>query len=173
MNMHPSLTNIRSHLSHQFFTLRTDALRDSRWAKLLGKNSRLAIFPEEALEKSPNRTFLGTEYIPVEQIIGTLNRHSDFDHKFRPLNKHLRDRWVDVYLTLERDGWSPILVHKVGENYYVEDGHYRVSIALALGIPFVRAEVWEYPCQGRETSNSQPEPCPEMCSAKVYAGVID
>ena len=169
MNIHPSLTNLRSHLSQKFFTLRTDALRDLLWAKLIGRNTKLASFPEEAPKKSPNRKFIGTEDIPLQRIVGTISRDSDFDHKFRPLSRHLRDRWVDVYLRLERDGWSPILVHKVGENYYVEDGHHRVSVAQALGISFIQAQVWEYPCLIREPKECQPEPCPERNSAKVYA----
>jgi hypothetical protein len=173
MNIHPSFTNIRSHLSHKFFTLRTDARRDAFWAKLMGRNTTLSLFPEEAPEKSPNRKYMGAEEILVENIVGTLNRQSDFDHKFRPLNKHLRDHWVNVYLALERDDWPPILVHKVGDHYYVEDGHHRVSIAQALGIAFIPAKVWEYPCLAKEPKMRNLEPCPERSSAKVYAGVTD
>ena len=167
MNTYPALTNLRSHLSHTFFTLRTNALRDSRWAKLTGKNTKLAIFPEEAAQKSPIRKFIGTAVIPIEQIVGTTHRYSDFDHKFRPLNRHLRDRWVNVYLTLERDGWSPIVVHKVGDYFYVEDGHHRVSIAQELGLTFIEAEVWEHPANNGESQECQPEPCPERSSVEV------
>lgn len=171
MNIHPSFTDIRSHLSHKFFTLRTDARREAFWAKLMSQKTTLATFPEETPEKSPNRKYLGTEDIPVEKIVGTLNRESDFDHKFRPLNKHLRDRWVNVHLALEREDWTPILVHRVGDHYYVEDGHHRVSVAQALGIMFIRANVWDYPCLAKEPKTCQPEPCQERSSAKVYAVV--
>ena len=173
MNIYPSFADIRSHLSHKFFTLRTDARRDALWAKLMGKNTKLEIFPEETPEKSPNRKFIGTEDIPVEQIVGTISRHSDFDHKFRPLNKHLRDRWVNVYLTFAREGWEPILVHKVGENHYVEDGHHRVSVAQELGMSFIQAKVWEYPCLAKEPKRCQPEPCPERSPAQVYARITE
>ena len=173
MNIQPSFIDIRSHLSHQFFTLRTDARREALWARLMGKNTDLASFPEETPEKSPNRRFSGTVDIPVEQIVGTINRQSDFDHKFRPLNKHLHDRWVDVYLTLDREGWPPILVHKVGENYYVEDGHHRVSIAQALGFAFIQAKVWEYPCLEKQSSKDEPDPCLERAVAKAFPGVAD
>jgi hypothetical protein len=173
MNIYPSFTNIRSHLSHKFSTLRSAARRDALWAKVMGKTTKLASFPEEAPEKSPNRRFTGTQDIPVEQIIGTISRQRDFDHKFRPLSKHLRDRWVNAYLTLERDGWSPILVHKVGDHYYVEDGHHRVSIAQALGVTFIPAKVWEYPCPAKRPKKCQPGPCPERNSAKVFARVTE
>ena len=173
MNMYPSFSDLRNHLYHTFFALRTTARRELLWAKLLGRNTKLAAFPEEAPEKSPNRKFIGTEDIPVEQIVGTLNRHSDFDQKFRPLNKHLLERWVNVHLSLERDGWPPILVHKVGENYSVEDGHHRVSIAHALGMEYIPAKVWEYPYKELEAQPCQPEPCPEVSTVTVYAGVTD
>ena len=173
MNIYPSFTDIRSYLSHKFFTLRTNARRDAFWAKLLGKTTKLAIFPEEAPEKGPNRRFLGIQEIPVQEIIGTISRQNDFDHQFRPLNKYLRERWVNSYLTLEQDGWSPILVHKVGESYYVEDGHHRVSIAQALGMAFLPARVWEYPCLAVEPKHCQPEPCPELTPKKIYARVTD
>ena len=120
-------------------------MRDTVLAKLIRKNSALALFPEQAPEKSPNRKFCGVEAIPIQQIIGTISRSKDFDHKFRPLKYYLRDRWINTYLSLEREGWSPILVHKVGEHYYVENGHHRVSVAKLLGMHFIEAKIWEYP----------------------------
>ena len=173
MNIYPSFTDIRSYVSQEFFTLRTNARRAALWAKLMGKTTKLAIFPEDAPDKSPNRKFLGVQDIAVQGIIGTINRQNDFDHLFRPLNKHLRERWVHAYLLLDHEGWSPILVHKVGDSYYVEDGHQRVSIAQALGMTFIPAKVWEYPRLAKEPKNCQPHPCPERSPVKVYAGVTD
>ena len=168
MNIYPYFTDLRSHLSHKFFTLRTSARRDSLWAKLMGKNTKLASFPEEAPEKSPNRKFLGVQEIAVQGIIGTVGRQNDFDRQFRPLNKYLRERWVNAYLALERDGWSPILVHKVGDFYYVEDGHHRISVAQALGIAYIQAKVWEYPSYSKQPKKSGNVECTERSSAKQY-----
>jgi hypothetical protein len=173
MNIYPYSTDIRSHLSHKFFTLRTSARRDSLWAKLTGRNAKLAIFPEETPEKSPNRKFLGVQEIAINEIIGTVSRQNDFDHQFRPLNKHLRERWVNVYITLERDGWSPVLVHKVGGLYYVEDGHHRVSIAQALGIAFIQATVWEYPSHVQQVKKCENAECAEISPVKQYATITE
>ena len=169
MNTYPSLTNMRSYLSDKFFTLRTRALRDSLWAKLIGKNTKLVTFPEQAPRESPNRRFIGVHEIPVEQVVGTLGRQSDFDHKFRPLKSYLRDRWVNVYLAVESDGWLPIVVHKVGDNYYVEDGHHRVSVARLLGMAFIPAKIWEYPICVKQVKKCQPARCAERSSANAYA----
>jgi hypothetical protein len=169
MITYPSLTSIRSQLSDKFFTLRSRAIRNLLWAKLTGRNTRLVIFPEQAPKKSPNRKLIGAQDIPIDQIIGTLNRQNDFDDKFRPLNAHLRERWVNVYLTLEKDGWPPIVVHKVGNCYYVEDGHHRVSVARSLGSKFIQAKVWEYSNLVAQTKNCQSVPCAKRNSAKAYA----
>jgi len=169
MNMYPSLVSIRSYLSEQFFSLHRTAFHDSLWARLIGKNTKLAIFPEQAPQKSPNRRLVGTKDILVEQIVGTFGRQNDFDYKFRPLKKYLRDRWVNVYLTHESNGWSPIVVHKVGENYYVEDGHHRVSVARSLGIVYIQAKVWEYPINVKPPRQTKNVPCPEKARAKVFA----
>lgn len=170
MNTYASPTNIRSYLAYQFSSLRTQAVRDALWAKLVRRNNRLAAFPEQAPQRSANRKFCGTEDIRVDQIVGTLSRHSDFDHKFRPLKPYLRDRWVNAYLALDREGWSPIVVHKVGDKYFVEDGHHRVSVARLLGMVFIQAKVWEYPVNEKpHTRCRQPVRCPERSSVKEYA----
>lgn len=169
MNLYPQLTNLRSSLIDKFYALQAPARRDSFWARLRGKSTTLALFPEQAPQKSPNRKLIGVEDIQVEQIVGTLNRHSDFDHRFRPLKSYLRDRWVNAYLALEKGGWAPILVHKIGDQYYVEDGHHRVSIARALGMGFIQARVWEYPVDGKESRKCQPVRCPERACVEVCA----
>jgi hypothetical protein len=169
MNIYPSFTNVRSFVSYKFSTLRMNALRDSLWARLIGTNRKLAIFPEQTPEKSPNRKFIGVTEISVGLIVGTLDRHDDFDHKFRPYKSYLRDRWVNTYLALEQDGWSPIVVHKIGDNYYVEDGHHRVSVACWLGMALIQAKVWEYPIQIKQSQSCQPVRCAERSSSKIYA----
>lgn len=169
MDFHPTFTNIRSFTSYQFSMLRMRALRDSFWAKLTGRSTKLARFPEQAQRNNPNRKLLGTKDIAVEEIIGTFNRESDFDYRFRPLGKHLCNRWINTYINLERDGWSPILVHKIGEHYYVEDGHHRVSVARSFGMAFIEAKVWEYPVRPRQIDTCQSVTCAEQSSSNVYA----
>jgi hypothetical protein len=169
MNLYPQLTNLRSSLVAKFNDLQTPARRDSIWARLTGQSTTLALFPEQTPQNNPNRKFIGLNEIQVEQIVGTLNRQGDFDHKFRPLKSYLRDRWVNAYLTFEKSGWEPILVHKIGDQYYVEDGHHRVSIARSLGMGFIQAKVWEYPVETKPTRKGQSARCPERSCAEAYA----
>jgi hypothetical protein len=137
------LTRDRNTAINAFDTLRFRALRDLVWAKLFRGQTQLASF-SEAPRSSVNRKFVGTQEIPVDKIIGTIGRENDFDNKFRPLGNHLRDRWVDTLLSFSTEAWPPILVHKIGEQYYVENGHHRTSVTRALGFAFIQAEVWEY-----------------------------
>ena len=173
MNMHPSVTSPRSHLSDTFSRIQSQARRGALWSRLTGRNTQLELFPEEAPEKSPNRTYTSQEGIPLERIIGTLSRRADFDRQFRPLQPYLRDRWVNTFLALERQGWDPILVHKVGNHDYVEDGHHRISVARWLGMISIQANVWEYPEQVQSSKECDPAPCPEIRSSTVYAGITD
>ena len=167
------LTNFRSFVANEFSALRTRARRDTLLAKLTRRNRTLARFPDRVFQTGPNRKSIGVKDIPVEEITGTLYRHSDFDHQFRPLKKNLRDRWINIYLLHEKEGWPPILVHKVGDHYYVEDGHHRVSVARALGITFIQAKIWEYPSHVTQTKKYKNVECLEKNSLKKYVPVTE
>jgi len=169
MNMYPSPTHMRSYLSDTFAILRMQAVREILWAKLSRRNTKLSIFPEQGPERSANRKLIDTEDIPIEQIAGTLGRQNDFDYKFRPLKGYLKDRWVNTFLSLEREGWSPIVVHRVGDQYYVEDGHHRVSVARSLRMVYIQAKVWEYTIRENPPKKCRPMPCVELCSANAFA----
>jgi hypothetical protein len=173
MNMSFPLTNIRSYVANEFSALRSRAVRDTLWAQLIGRNTSLARFPEGVFQKGPSRKFIGETDIPVKEIIGTLYRHGDFDHQFRPLKKNLRDRWINIYLLQEKQAWLPILVHKVGNYYYVEDGHHRVSVARALDIAFIQAKIWEYPSSSQAVGKCERIECTEQHPVKGYAVIAE
>jgi hypothetical protein len=163
------ITNLRSHLAYRFNAMRTRAQRDLFLAKLTGRNTSLQAFPNTWEGKNPNRRMLPIQDIPVAKIVGTLNRRDDFDYKFRPLKKMARDRWVNTHLTLDLEGWEPILVHKVGSEYFVEDGHHRISVAHELGLKYIQAKVWEYPVVEVIKVNPCRSPkCAETNSPKLY-----
>jgi hypothetical protein len=169
MNIHPSFTNFHSATTHEFASLRMRALRDLFLAKLTGKDSKLMKFHKQVQRADTNRKLLGMQDIRVEQIIGTLNRDCDFDNQFRPLGKHLLDRWVKAFISLQHDEWAPILVHKLGEQYFVEDGHHRVSVARSVGMFYITAKVWEYHSQPAQAESCEMAQCTERAFSKTYA----
>lgn len=170
MNLYPTITNLRSYASYQFSALRIRAERDRFFAKLMGKNASLPTFPDELQHGKGSKKSLGVKNIRVDQITGTLHQCKDFDHKFRPIHKHLLARWVHTFISLNHDQWSPILVHKLGEQYFVEDGHHRVSVARAVGMEFIEAKIWEYSTSPKPAERSvQPVACAEPSPSKSYA----
>lgn len=89
----------------------------------------------------------GIHTVKLEQVRGTASGHRtlDFDECFMPRNAHLRDRWVSVaQAVFDQKALPPIKLLKVGQSYYVIDGHHRVSVAKALGQDEIRADVLEW-----------------------------
>ncbi|MBE2223893.1 MAG: hypothetical protein IAF02_20300 [Anaerolineae bacterium] len=128
-----------------------ESFRYSRWqarkeallSKVWGKVPCLKSFGDISGQITPQRRSLGVREIPVEKITGTVGRQDDFDGRFRPLKNHLRERWVNIAVNFQDAGWPPIDVFKVGEEYFVLDGHHRTSYARQVGMAFMEANVWE------------------------------
>jgi uncharacterized ParB-like nuclease family protein len=86
----------------------------------------------------------GTKAIPLEAIIGSVDRYSDFDQQFLPLETHLDERWINIRSAqLEGRELPPIEVYKVGEAYFVKDGNHRVSVARKNGQRYIDAQIIE------------------------------
>lgn len=144
MNTAFTLTNARYAATNIFQSLWLAALWASLFARLLRRPFQLATFPK-GLRPVADKARGTVKDIPVAQVMGTLDRENDFDNQFRPLKRHLAERWVNAYL--HQRYWSPVILHKVGESYYVEDGHHRISAARALGLAYINAVVHEYVIQ--------------------------
>jgi ParB-like nuclease domain len=89
------------------------------------------------------RRYVGVRAIPVDAIVGTDSRSGDFDRDFRPLRPELRLRRQRVAQRFPDGGFPPIIVNKLGDAYFVVDGHHRVAAARGLGMATIDAEVTE------------------------------
>jgi hypothetical protein len=87
---------------------------------------------------------LGLQVIPLDSVVGTVDRSREFDRAFRPTSPRVRERWQRIN-TAQRKGESmpPIDVYRIGELHFVKDGHHRVSVARALGYKDINAYVTE------------------------------
>ena len=96
---------------------------------------------------SEGRSFAGVQEIPLDRVVGSAAppaKAGDFDPGFLPIDRRLRDRWTRIYRAMvEGEELPPIDVYKVGDNYYVIDGHHRVSVARSLGRDVINARVIE------------------------------
>ncbi len=89
-----------------------------------------------------NEEHLGTRVIPVDQIVGSVDKVREFDPQFRPRSGRSRQRWERIAEAARRgEPLPPIDVYQVGEMYFVRDGHHRVSVYRALGLRMIEADV--------------------------------
>ena len=87
---------------------------------------------------------LGLRVIPLDSIVGSVDRTRDFDRWFRPRSGRSRERWERLARAQRRgEAIPPIDVYRVGELHFVKDGHHRVSVAHALGFRSIDAFVTE------------------------------
>jgi hypothetical protein len=91
------------------------------------------------------RRLTGLEAIPLCSVVGTAEpaKARVFDGSFR-VPESSRRRWEAIWLATRRGAAvPPISVFRVGDRHYVDDGHHRVSVANALGMAAIDAEVTE------------------------------
>lgn len=88
--------------------------------------------------------YRGVQTVRVDQIAGSLNRYHEFDRVFLPANDKLAARWQSVNRAFYQEiSLPPVVLYKVGQVYFVVDGHHRVSVAREQGQLYIEAEVRE------------------------------
>jgi hypothetical protein len=86
----------------------------------------------------------GQQLVALDAIVGTVDRARGFDRHFRPTTPQVRARWERIATAMRRgEPMPPVDLYKVGEVYFVKDGHHRVSVARALGHQTIDARVVE------------------------------
>ena len=97
----------------------------------------------DALGRTGERR-IGLETIPLETIVGSVDRADEFDRDFRPRSNRVRARWQRINEAQRKGkGMPPIEVLRVGGLNFVVDGHHRVSVARHLGLDVIEAYVTE------------------------------
>ncbi|MCB0154118.1 MAG: ParB N-terminal domain-containing protein [Anaerolineae bacterium] len=89
---------------------------------------------------------LGLRDVPLAQLVGSVSRAQNFTRHFRPrqCDHNSKERWRTIYtLAVTGQGFPPVSVFKVGQAYFVKDGHHRASVASYLGWETIQAEVIE------------------------------
>ncbi len=80
----------------------------------------------------------------MAQIVGSVDRYRDFDEVFMPAQERTAGRWKSIARAYYQDvDLPPVRLYKVGDAYFVLDGHHRVSVAREQGVDFIDAEVQE------------------------------
>ncbi len=126
-----------------FRRARRQAALEDIMARLTGKSARLLSFKEvrQKLRAQEGKSQELRE-IPLEAIVGSVGRYSDFTRSFLPRRDSDAERWARVEMAAaDLKRLPPILVYQVGQVYFVDDGHHRVSVARRLGATKIRAYV--------------------------------
>ena len=91
-----------------------------------------------------NRRYLGRRTVELCRIVGSVGRWQEFDGGFMPVRAS-EGRWkrVDLAFRKGRD-LPPVVLYKVGDEYFVHDGNHRVSVARFGGVEMIDAEVTEF-----------------------------
>lgn len=111
--------------------------------------------------------YRGVKTVRVDQIAGSLNRYHEFDRAFLPKEDQLAGRWTKVDRAFYEDiHLPPVVLYKVGQVYFVVDGHHRVSVAREQGQEYIEAEVRECATRINITPDIRPEDL-EILGAKV------
>ena len=86
--------------------------------------------------------YVGTKVIALDDIVGSVDKVRDFDRRFRPTSTRSRERWERL-ARANRTGEiiPPIDVYRIGNVYFVRDGHHRVSVARSLGTKLIEARI--------------------------------
>ena len=88
----------------------------------------------------------GTQIIPLDSVVGSVERYHDFTGEFLPRNEELRARWQRLdQATRRMETIPPIDVYKLGDLYFVRDGNHRVSVARFNRLAHIEANVTEIP----------------------------
>lgn len=113
------------------------------WSALTGRQRHLLALAEvETGRTGPAYGCAGIRTVPISQIQGSRGRSRDFDRDFNPIQDHTKIRWLNVAEARRRGKTLPaVQLIQVGDVYFVQDGHHRISVARALGQQHIEAEV--------------------------------
>ena len=142
-----------------FQRARFKAFMNRVWGTLSGQPSTLLSY-DEIKEKLHigGPIYRGVKTVRVDQIAGSLNRYHEFDRVFLPASDKLAARWQRVSSAFYEDiSLPPVVLYKVGQVYFVVDGHHRVSVAREQGQLYIEAEVRECATRVNITANIKTE----------------
>ncbi|MBN2257281.1 MAG: universal stress protein [Anaerolineaceae bacterium] len=115
----------------------------------------------------------GLQEVPLENIVGSVGRYSDYSRSFLPLLDSDRERWAGVMVEIVspgRRGLPPVDLYKIGDVYFVKDGHHRISVAKRLHAKYISAYVTEIATPIPISADVTPE---ELILKEEYASFLE
>ncbi|MBN1889360.1 MAG: universal stress protein [Thermoflexales bacterium] len=141
-------------------------------ARLTGKSASLLSYEEVRQKlKARESAVRELEDIPLNAVVGSVGRYTDFTRSFLPTRSHDASRWARVQLAVaDMAGVPPIEVYQVGQVYFVLDGNHRVSVARQSGASHIQAYVTQVQSRVPLSPDVQPD---ELIIKAEYAGFLE
>ena len=72
----------------------------------------------------------GVQAVPIDKIVGSLGRYNDFTEGFLSHTEGISAKYESVKRSLLAGKiLPPVKVYKIADNYFVIDGHHRITVA--------------------------------------------
>jgi hypothetical protein len=144
--------NLQEQVDADFSRARRKALLRRMRTRLQRDNASEGLLCFDDLRNIPGamgRLQRGMRTVHIAQIGGSVGRCSEFDRDFMPTKASLEERWKCVDRAFHRgEGLPPVSLYKVGDFYFVLDGHHRVSVASYHRVEWIDAYVTEFGAGG-------------------------
>src|ERR671917_2490297 len=143
------LMNLEDQVDLDFTVARRRARLGRLKTRLLRRRSTRStlLSPEELRRSVPasGAMYRGRRTVEVSRIVGSVGKHEHFDQNFMPLPKASAEKWkrIDRAFRLGQE-LPPVSLLELGGDYFVNDGHHRVSVARFHKVEWIDAEVTEY-----------------------------
>lgn len=113
------------------------------WSSLTGRSQGLlALKQVRAACTIQGQSEGGVRTVLISQIRGSEGRSHYFDRDFNPLYDHTKGRWLSIATARQHGKALPaVALVQVGDIYFVQDGHHRISVARAMGQKAIDAKV--------------------------------
>jgi hypothetical protein len=87
----------------------------------------------------------GRSTVEASRVVGSVGKHDRFDEGFMPLSGASSERLKRIDRAF-RSGQEllPVTLYRLGEDYFVQDGHHLVSVYRFHGVEWLDAEVRQF-----------------------------
>lgn len=163
-------TTARDTAIESFRQARRLARMEQLRARLGGRSAKILCYQDiHDAVKAKMGPMLGLKEIPLDSIVGSVERCADFTRAFLPLTDSAEQRWADIW-NASPDKLPPIRVTQLGPIYFVVDGHHRVSVARRRGWTNLAAYVVQARSRVPISPNLQPH---ELLAKAEYADFLE
>jgi nucleotide-binding universal stress UspA family protein len=166
----PTITSVAKE---DFRQARRQVALQQVYNRMIGKETSalLSFHDVRRALRVKNQIDRGLQTIPLDAIVGSVGRYTDFTRSFLPLKDNMEERWAKVYAVVSQSAdWPPIQVYQIGEVYFILDGNHRVSVARRLKRKTIQAYVTEVITKLPLPADAKPDEL--ICKAR-YAEFLD